>query len=68
MASLFAKDQKKYSIKTEMKKFLNEKFSSLNVHALPNIVKTNHLSIKILWTMYFFLSGGFCTYFMIEVG
>ena len=66
MASLFAKDQKKYSIKTEMKKFLNEKFSSLNVHALPNIVKTNHLSIKILWTMYFILSGGFCTYFMIN--
>ena len=66
MASLLAKDQKKYSIKTEMKKFLNEKFSSLNVHALPNIVKTNHLSIKILWTMYFILSGGFCTYFMIH--
>ena len=45
---------------------LKETLESSSIHALPNIVKTNHLSIKILWSMYFIVSGGFCTYFMIN--
>jgi len=48
-----------------MKQHLVDAFSSTTAHGLPKIVKAKRMPIKIMWTICFIISSGFCAYSVI---
>lgn len=49
-----------------IKKLLVEFFHETSLHAIPNILRSNHVLVKLLWLISFFLSLGFCLAIFVE--
>ena len=43
-----------------------ETFESSSIHAIPNIIKNQFITIKIVWIISFMVSFGGCAWFMIK--
>ena len=52
------------SFKKCVKKSIKSTLENSSLHAVPNIVRTDYISIKILWFLCFILSAGGCSFFM----
>jgi len=52
--------------KVMIKKIIIELLSGSTAHGIPNIVKAKHLVIKIVWLVFFIISTGFGSYFVID--
>jgi len=57
---------KKFSSIKEFKPILVENLKNSTIHGLPNFIRTNRKSLKILWSICFFISSGFCAYIVLE--
>jgi hypothetical protein len=50
------------SIKNKLETLL----SNSTIHAIPNIIRTNNRSVKIIWLVFFLISAGFCLFFIVN--
>lgn len=46
--------------------YLKELALSTSIHAIPSIVRSPRLSIKIFWIIFFIIASGFCSFFIFQ--
>ena len=50
----------------DLKKIISEMALSTSVHAIPNIIRTPHRKLKIIWIIFFLISTGFCLFLVFK--
>ncbi|RMZ93689.1 acid-sensing ion channel 1 isoform X2, partial [Brachionus plicatilis] len=58
--------KKKAELKLSLKNALKDVVLSSTSHGIPNIIRSSHISLKVLWTCFTVLSAGACAYLITE--
>ena len=51
---------------SQFKQILTDTLINSTVHAIPNIIRSEHKSLKIMWLIFFTISTGLCSFLVIE--